>query len=111
MVLFDGILGVVAFGLWMFCIIDVITTGRDQVRNLPKLGWLAIVILFAAIGAVAWLVFGRPWVREPALVGAARPKTVRASSPDDDDEFLAALDAHVQEQRRARDRDERPDDT
>ena len=110
MFLFDGVLGVVAFALWVYCIIDVLTTRRDQVRNLPKLGWLAIVVLFAAIGAAGWLLFGRPWRRQPALVGAPRPTRTRASSPDDDDEFLAALDERVRKQRRERDGDTRPDD-
>ena len=110
MLLFEGVLGVVVFGVWVFCIIDVLVTRRDQVRNLPKLGWLAIVIVFNAIGAVAWLVFGRPLLREPALVGAARPARLRASSPDDDDEFLAALDARMREQRRRPEGDDdRPD--
>lgn len=113
MLLFDGFLGVVAFGLWVFSIIDVVTTRRDAVRNLPKLVWLALVILFAAIGAVAWLVFGHPWGREKVLIGAARKRTTRSSSPDDDEDFLASLDAQVQEQRRARERNElndHPDD-
>ncbi len=113
MLLFDGFLGVVAFGLWVFSIIDVVTTRRDAVRNLPKLVWLVVVVLFAAIGAVAWLVFGHPWGRERVLVGAARSRPNRASSPDDDEEFLASLDAQVQAQRRARERtelNEHPDD-
>ncbi len=110
MLLFDAVLGVVAIGVWIYCIIDVLTARRDDVRNLPKLGWLAVVILLTAIGAVAWLVFGRPWTRDPVLVGAARPTRLRATSPDDDDEFLAALEARVQEQRRHRDqRDDGPD--
>ena len=98
MLLFDGIFGVLALGLWMYGIIDVLTTRGDQVRILPKLAWLAVVVLLVVFGAVAWLMFGRPWAREPALVGATRPRM--ATSPDDDDEFLAALDARVREQRR-----------
>ena len=110
MLLFDGFLGVVAFAVWVFCVIDVITTPRDQVRTLPKMVWLLVVVLFAAIGAVVWLFLGRPWGRQGVLVGAGRPRAARATSPDDDEDFLASLDARVQEQRRLRERDERPDD-
>lgn len=67
------------------------------------------MVVFAAIGSIAWLVFGRPWRREGALVGARRAPA-RATSPDDDADFLASLDVQVREQRRARERDERPDD-
>ncbi|WP_375483219.1 PLD nuclease N-terminal domain-containing protein [uncultured Jatrophihabitans sp.] len=104
MLFFDGILGVVAFGVWVFCIIDVVITRRDQVRTLPKLAWLLIVVVFAAIGGIAWLVFGRPWTQQRVLVGAGRTQA-RPGSPDDDEEFLATLDARMREQRRAREQE------
>ena len=59
MLFFDGLLGLVMLGLWLFCIIDVITTPSGAVRNLPKLAWLVIVVLLADIGSIAWLVAGR----------------------------------------------------
>jgi phospholipase D-like protein len=95
MVLFDGVFGVIAFAVWIFCIIDVITTPADRVRNLPKMIWLLLVVLLADIGAIAWLVAGRAWnARTPVRAGA------RATNPDDDEEFLASLRARAEEQRR-----------
>ena len=121
MLFFGGALGVLGFFVWLFCIFDVITTPNHQVRNLPKLLWLLIVILLVDLGSVAWLLAGRHWgakdgpglrdrLRATESDGndrfAARPQRVprrgpaRPSNPDDDAEFLATLDARVQEQRR-----------
>lgn len=113
MILFDGALGIVGIGLWLFCVIDVITTPEQQVRNLPKLLWLVIVILLFDLGSIAWLVAGRPWsAKAEARAGRTAqatgergwgPRTAtsgRPMSPDDDEEFLAGLKARADEQRR-----------
>jgi hypothetical protein len=112
MLLFDGALGVLMFALWLFCIIDVITTPDGSVRNLPKLIWLFIVILLPDVGSIAWLVAGRNWNGRADLPyngntgsGRARgpagaPARTRATNPDDDEEFLAGLKARADEQRR-----------
>lgn len=61
MLFFDGFFGVLMLGVWVFCIVDVITTDSVLVRNLPKLVWLMIVLLLPEIGSIAWLVAGHPW--------------------------------------------------
>ncbi len=113
MLLFDGALGLLFLGLWIFCIIDVITTPEDQCRNLPKIAWLFIVILLIDIGSLAWLVAGRSWNGEPRtrLAGTpARPgQRPKAANPDDDEEFLASLRTRAEEQRR-RAREAKPKD-
>jgi hypothetical protein len=56
----DGFFAFVVFGLWLYCIYDVITTDDVHVRNLPKMVWLFVVIFLFDIGALAWLLLGRP---------------------------------------------------
>ena len=121
MLFFDGALGLAMVALWLFCIIDVITTPDDQCRNLPKLAWLLIVIVLMDVGSISWLVAGRTWngaPRRPLAGTPARP-TGRpvAASPDDDEDFLASLRTRAEEQRRrareaqqAKDEPERPVD-
>jgi phospholipase D-like protein len=117
-VLFDGVAGLLFLALWIFCIVDVITTTESQVRNLPKIVWLIIVVLLVDIGSIAWLVAGRTWganagtpisrnVRSGsadrwAAEASAPQQTARRkpSNPDDDEEFLAHLRARAEEQRR-----------
>jgi len=117
MLFFDGAFGLVLLGLWIFCLIDVITTPEGDCRNLPKLAWLLIVLILPDIGSIVWLIAGRNWNRQPANlpykgnVGRrpAGPGPRRASNPDDDEEFQARLRARVDEQRR-RARDTQPGD-
>lgn len=55
-----GVFGLLAFALWVYCILDVIATDDSVVQHLPKVGWLVIVIIVPIVGSVAWLVLGRP---------------------------------------------------
>jgi hypothetical protein len=106
MLLFDGGGAIILFGVWLFCIIDVITTPESECRNLPKLVRLFLVILLMDIGSIAWLVAGRNWNRQSANLpykgnrglAPARPPA-RAGNPDDDEEFLRGLRARADEQR------------
>jgi hypothetical protein len=80
--------------LFVFCLFDVIATDRELVRNLPKLAWLAVVIILPLIGSIAWLLLGRP--RGAALLpGTTATPPRRASrrpiAPDDDPEFLRRI--------------------
>lgn len=118
MLFFDGAFGLVLIGLWLFCIIDVITTPEGECRNLPKLLWLLMVIILPDIGSLAWLIAGRNWNRQPANLpykgnrGTPPPAPrMRATNPDDDEEFLASLRRRAEEQRRrAREAQERKAD-
>ncbi|MGH8861009.1 MAG: PLD nuclease N-terminal domain-containing protein [Jatrophihabitantaceae bacterium] len=114
MVLADGLGGLLLLGLWIFCVLDVLLTPDAHVRNLPKIAWLFIVLLLFALGAIAWLVAGRPWNRAAINAGRplerARPAAGKRapSNPDDDEEFLAGLRIRAEEQRRrAREQQER----
>jgi phospholipase D-like protein len=106
---FDGFVGLVMLGLWLFCLLDVITTDEAQVRNLPKMAWVVIVIFLFEIGAAAWLIAGRPRGQGRSMpykgnTGVPheydRPGRAVANNPDDDAEFLLQLRARAEEQRR-----------
>lgn len=117
MLFFGGGLGLIAIAVWIFCVVDTITTPAERCRNLPKLAWVFIVLLFLDIGSIAWLVAGRPWTKVPAGqpsprgfgfgAGGTQPRRV-PTNPDDDEEFLASLRRRAEEQRRrAREQAER----
>jgi hypothetical protein len=123
MLFFDGGLALIAFAVWVFCIIDVITTPEGDCRNLPKLLWLLIVVILPDVGSIAWLVAGRNWNTgarnlaykgdagaTPARTRPGRANSNRPSNPDDDEEFLAGLRARAEEQRRRARETERRDD-
>jgi hypothetical protein len=60
MFLGEGLFGLAAIALWVYCIFDVIRTDEAAVENLPKMIWLLIVIFVPTIGSLAWLLLGRP---------------------------------------------------
>ena len=64
-----GAVGLVLLALWLYCIVDVITSDESQIRHLPKLLWLAIVVFVPDIGSIVWLVAGRP----PAEASGSTP--------------------------------------
>jgi len=52
--------GMILLGLWLYAILDVISTDDMLVRNLSKGMWLLIVIFLPDVGSIAWLMVGRP---------------------------------------------------
>lgn len=111
---FGGILFLAALAVWLYAVLDAVSSDRTQVRTLPKGAWVAIVLLTFVFGAVAWLLYGRPQAggtRRPTLGSSgrtawpARPgrsadapanglfgRGSGRPAPDDDPEFLAGLD-------------------
>ena len=80
--------------LWIYAFIDCLNTPEEEVRHLPKVVWVIIVLLFGEvlIGPVAWLVAGKA---RTAAAGGALGLGRRGSggwvAPDDNPEFLNSL--------------------
>ncbi|MGB5951730.1 MAG: PLD nuclease N-terminal domain-containing protein [Ornithinimicrobium sp.] len=71
----------------IYCVIDVVRTDKDNVRNLPKLAWVVMALLFTPAGGIAWLLAGRPkGLNERGGGGNRGPK-----GPDDDPDFLRGI--------------------
>lgn len=82
------VFGLILFVVWLFAVLDVISTDEMLMRNLPKLVWLFIVVLFPTVGAIAWFALGRPIGRDspPAPAGpapAGHGSSSEASGQDD----------------------------
>lgn len=110
MIRVELVIGLAALALWIFCLVDVIGSSDAAVRNLPKLGWLVIVLLLPLAGSLAWLVAGRPQDEPgrsrheravPAFPEYDRPGRAAALSPEDDEDFLRRVRERAEEQRRA----------
>ncbi|MFN8027228.1 MAG: PLD nuclease N-terminal domain-containing protein [Acidimicrobiia bacterium] len=59
MIAIDGLLGILILGFWLWALLDCIFTPRESVRNLPKLLWVALIVLLWVFGALGWVLFGR----------------------------------------------------
>lgn len=86
---------VVPIALAVYALVDLVQTDDEQVQGLPKLAWVALIVLIWVVGPVAWLIAGkknRRWglpglpTRPSGPAGRGRPL-----APDDDPEFLRNL--------------------
>lgn len=84
----------------IFCIIECIQTDEQEVRNLPKLVWVLLILLAPILGPLAWFVAGRPRRNRPGARPSPTGGPPRPASPDDDPTFLAGLDRTNDERRR-----------
>jgi hypothetical protein len=101
-------------GFWLYCLTDAILTPAAECRGLSKPAWIAVIAVTFIVGALAWLLVRRP-ARKSSRPLAAAPRwdlpTALAShpsgqaeatgaqsvpkGPDDDLEFLRALDRAI----------------
>ncbi|WP_033823142.1 PLD nuclease N-terminal domain-containing protein [Kitasatospora sp. MBT63] len=91
-----------ALAFWVWAFIDCLTAPEEEVRYLPKVAWVVIVLLFPLVGSIAWLAVGKERRSARARTAAwpsgptagfpeyERPRG-RQLAPDDDPEFLASL--------------------
>ena len=83
--------------LWIYAFIDCLNTPEQEVRGLPKVVWIIIILLFGEVlvGPIAWLVAGKN--RGPAPAHGSTPSEWHRNhsstwvAPDDDPEFLKSL--------------------
>ncbi|HLL67205.1 MAG TPA: PLD nuclease N-terminal domain-containing protein [Micromonosporaceae bacterium] len=86
------LLAIASLVLFVFALVDCITSNKNDVRALPKGLWIVIILLIALFGPIAWLVAGRP--RSPGSGpggGRSGRGPRRPLAPDDDPEFLDGL--------------------
>ncbi|MFF2554117.1 PLDc N-terminal domain-containing protein [Nocardia sp. NPDC058058] len=97
--------GLITLALWVYCLIDIITCDDAGVRHLPKGGWLLIVLFIPTIGALLWLLLGRPehQGRGPApttrYAEYDRPGRYIPQDPAADEAFLRELRERAEAQR------------
>jgi len=100
-----GLGGVILLFLFVYAIVDIISTDESVIRNLPKFGWLLVVILVPALGALLWFMLGRPTGTSlrpgsTGTIGNYRPRHPPAprrslppapKGPEDSPDFIAKL--------------------
>ncbi|MBO4204918.1 PLD nuclease N-terminal domain-containing protein [Micromonospora echinofusca] len=90
------LLFVVQVILAALALISCLSAEKDEIRALPRLAWVALILLFPLLGSIAWYFAGRPVPAGgkgglPGLPGGAMRQPPRPVAPDDDPEFLRSL--------------------
>lgn len=110
-----GLLFLINLALMVIALIDCLSSEQYAVRNLPKVAWAFIILLFSPVGPIVWFVAGRPqthrvgrggaWRPGSGFPEAERPRLSRPVAPDDDPEFLRT--SRRDDERKSRSDDER----
>jgi hypothetical protein len=91
------LLFLINLALLLFALIDCLSRDEFELRALPKVVWVLLILLFSPIGAIAYLIAGRPeraarragsWAPGSGFPERERPRPV---APDDDPAFLRGL--------------------
>ena len=72
---------ILSLALTVYCVVDAIQTQDGAARNLPKIAWLLLILLFPVVGPAAWLIAGRPRTGPRGLPQQRRPRG-RDDAPD-----------------------------
>lgn len=92
--------------LMIGALVDIITREDSQVRFLPKMAWIIIVILLPLIGSLLWFAIGREYsdagLRMPRMARRVQhPSPPAAPSPPADtrttEQQIADLDREIEE--------------
>jgi hypothetical protein len=88
--------------LTVLALISCLSAYEGEVRGLPRILWVIVIVLFPIGGAIIYYVAGRPlpagatpgggWLPGP---GPAAPDHGRQAAPDDDPAFLRSIDAQA----------------
>ncbi|KNY06294.1 MULTISPECIES: PLDc N-terminal domain-containing protein [unclassified Microbacterium] len=102
-------LSILVVALMVFALVDIIRRDDAQVRFLPKLAWIIIVILLPLIGSILWFTIGREYseagLRIPRMRAAAPtappadPRPARPVDARSTEEQIADLDREIEEWR------------
>jgi len=73
--------------LTIYCVVEVAQAQPFAVRRMPRWLWATAIICLPLVGAVSWLLLGRPNAESRGL----KNRRLRPSAPDDDVDFLRGL--------------------
>jgi hypothetical protein len=94
--LFRVVLVVAVLAIFVYGLVDVIRTDGRLTRGISKPAWIIVMIVLPVVGAILWLLIGRPRGASPAVLKYSHP-----TSPDDDPDFLRNLEVRRRNQAEA----------
>ncbi|WP_104044982.1 PLD nuclease N-terminal domain-containing protein [Arthrobacter sp. ZGTC412] len=89
-------LAVAVLVIFVYGLVDVIRTDGRLTRGISKPAWIVVMIVLPVVGAILWLLIGRPRSASPQQQSQRHPV-----APDDDPDFLRNLEARRRHQAEA----------
>lgn len=85
---------ILILALTIFAFIDCLNTPEDEVKHLPKVVWVIIILLFTIVGPIVWFAAGK---LRHAPAGGRTPSEWHRNhrtewvAPDDNPDFLKSI--------------------
>lgn len=76
----------IGLALAVYALVDCIQTPEEDVRGIPKIFWIILIVIGTFVGPIAWLIAGK----ERRLPGR-RQGPRGPLGPDDDPDFLRGI--------------------
>ena len=89
-------LAVAVLAIFVYGLVDVIRTDGRLTRGISKPAWIVVMIVLPVLGAILWLLIGRPRNTPPQTRSPGHP-----NAPDDDPDFLRNLEMRRRQQAEA----------
>jgi Phospholipase_D-nuclease N-terminal len=78
---------VVQIALAAIALISCLSAEEEEIRALPRIAWVLIILFFPLVGSIAWFLAGKP----AKTGGGSYAEPPRPTAPDDDPDFLRKL--------------------
>jgi hypothetical protein len=92
------LLALADLAILVIALIDCLSVEEYEIRALPRVAWVFIILLFSPIGGIAWFVAGRPVRASRAYDDGPYLRPARPEAPDDDPEFLGRMAARTRQE-------------
>jgi Phospholipase_D-nuclease N-terminal len=89
-------LAVAVLVIFVYGLVDVIRTDGRLTRGISKPAWIVVMIVLPVLGAILWLLIGRPRGTSPQQQNYRHP-----AAPDDDPDFLRNLEVRRRQEAEA----------
>ncbi|MEU2508865.1 PLD nuclease N-terminal domain-containing protein [Streptomyces sp. NPDC007863] len=91
---------ILPLALTIYAFIDCLNTPEDEVKHLPKVVWVIIILLFWIVGPIVWIFAGKA---RRTTAGGGRGGRGGWVAPDDNPEFLKSLSDEKAAEQKERD--------
>ena len=93
-----ALFSIIIFALVVGALVDIITRDEWQVRHLPKMVWIILVVLLPLIGSIIWFAVGHDYSRPVDLGSFGDPRrheTLGFGPAKSTEQELADLDREI----------------
>jgi hypothetical protein len=95
----------VPIALAIYALVDCISSKDEEIRHLPKLVWLLLIVFAWVIGPLAWIFIGRKRALPGRIPGRSAGRGGGWVAPDDNPDFLQSINEDKLREENERDKE------